>query len=403
MKGMRRAGWSMAGLALLAALGWGLWPQARLVDLAPVTVAPLRVSLSAEGMALVREPYAITAPLTGTTTRSPVEVGDRVVRGETVVAVIRPAEPALMDARTRLQAEAAVTEAEAAVRLSETNLSGAESARSHARQQLERTQALAARGTVSSRVLEDIEQAHRLAVQAVEAARSELDLHRASLSRAQAQLLGPAPELVANGEGDACCLRLLAPETGTVLEVAAPSARLVQAGAPLLSIGDTGDLEIELDLLSTDAVGVPPGARALIERWGGEGVLEARVRRIEPAAFTRVSALGIEEQRVRLRLDLLTPPEARAGLGDRYRVFVRLILWEGESVLQVPQAALFRHGGGWAVFRVEGGRARLVPVDIGRQAEGQAEVVNGLPEGAVVVLYPPSDLADGDAVSQRGR
>jgi HlyD family secretion protein len=165
----------------------------------------------------------------------------------------------------------------------------------------------------------------------------------------------------------------VAPQTGTVLEVADLSARLVQAGSPLLTIGDLDDLEIEVDLLSSDAVRVPPGARALVDRWGGEGLLEARVRRIEPAAFTRVSALGIEEQRVRLRLDFETPPEDRTGLGDRFRVHVRVVLWEGEDVPQLPQAALFRHGGGWAVFAVSDGRAALTPVEIGQQSGGQAE------------------------------
>jgi HlyD family secretion protein len=160
-------------------------------------------------------------------------------------------------------------------------------------------------------------------------------------------------------------------------------------------------MEIELDLLSTDAVRVPSDARAGIERWGGDGILEARLRRIEPAAFTRISALGIEEQRVRLRLDLLSKPQDRPGLGDGFRVQVRLIVWDAESLLQLPRAALFRQGEGWAVFVAVEGKARLRPVTIGRQTDEQAEVLEGLTEGDRVLIYPDSAMADGTAIQAR--
>ncbi len=398
----RKAGFALGGLVLAGALGWALWPEPQAVDIGQVSRGSLQETVLAEGVTRVREPYAITAPITGMVTRSPVEVGDRVVRGETVVAIIQPADPGLMDARTRAQAEAAVDEAEAAVRLAETRMARAESDLTHAATQLDRGRALAERGTIARRMLEDLEAAHEAARQGLTGARQELDLQRAALARARAQLMVPAGVALLNGEPEECCLRITAPQTGTVLEVADASARLVQAGAPLLSIGDVTDLEIELDLLSADAVRVPPGAPATVERWGGPHDLAAQVRRVEPAGFTRVSALGIEEQRVRLRLDLLTPPEERNGLGDRFRVFVRLVLWQGEDVLQVPQSALFRHEGGWAVFRAEEARARLVPVQIGRQAEGQAVVEGGLSAGDAVVLFPPSGLSDGMRVQARG-
>ena len=221
-------------------------------------------------------------------------------------------------------------------------------------------------------------------------------LRQAALERAQAQLLEPG-----DIAGDGAPLRVLAPHSGVVLAVTDESARPVQAGAPLMSLGDLGDLDIETDLLSTDAVRVAVGASAEIERWGGVGVLPAVVRRIEPAAFTRVSALGIEEQRVRLRLDFTAPPADRPGLGDRYRVFVRITVWQGDDLVLVPQAALFRSGGGWAVFRAVDGLARLTPVTVGPQAEGQAEVVSGLEPGERVVLYPPTALAPGARVVQR--
>ncbi len=401
MSRIRSLGIGLGGLALAGAVAWAVWPQPAAVDMATIGRAPMQVTIGAEGITRVREPYAITAPITGVAVRSPVNVGDAVMQGETVVAVIRPAEPALMDARSRLQAEAAVHEAEAAVRLASTNVTRAQSNLMHSESELVRNRELAERGTIPRRVLDDMEQAYQVAAQTLAAARSELDLNRATLERMRAQLVGP-DLFTPNGIGaEDCCVRILAPVRGTVLDVADTSARLVQAGMPLLSIGDIEDLEIELDLLSSDAVRVPRQARAIIDRWGGEGMLEAQVRRIEPAAFTRVSALGIEEQRVRVRLDLLTPSEARVGLGDRFRVFVRIILWEGDDILQVPQAALFRHEGGWAVFRVAEGRAVLTPVQIGRQAGGQAELLGGLDEGAEVVLYPASTLSDGAAIVAR--
>lgn len=214
-------------------------------------------------------------------------------------------------------------------------------------------------------------------------------------------MLGPQPLSAPNGGAGDCCVQILAPQSGIVLAVSDQSARLVQAGSPLLTIGNLDEMEIELDLLSTDAVQVPPGARALVERWGGEGTLEAQLRRIDPAAFSRVSALGIEEQRVRLRLDLLSPPETRAGLGDGFRVHVRLIIWEAEDLVQIPQAALFRDGDAWAVFVRDGDRARRQPVDIGRQATGHAEMLAGLQEGAQVVLFPSSALTEGTRIVAR--
>lgn len=401
MRMRRSAGVGLVGAGLLAAAVWALWPQPLAVDLATITRGPLQGTIVAQGVTRVRNPYAIAAPITGTATRSPVEIGDAVVAGETVVAVIQPADPALMDARTRAQAEAAVGEAQAAVALAESNLRQADAGLAHAELQLERSRALAERGTIPRRMLEDIETAFQTAQQARAAAASQVDLSRATLIRAQAQMMGPQAVLDPAAQPGECCVQIVAPQTGIVLAVADQSARLVQAGAPLLTIGNLDDLEIELDLLSTDAVQIPPHARAVVERWGGDGTLEARLRRIEPAAFTRVSALGIEEQRVRLRLDLLTPPEGRPGLGEGFRVHVRLVVWEADALLQVPQAALFRQGEGWAVFVAQRGKATLRPVRIGRQAAGQAEVIDGLQEGDLVVLYPGSTIIEGATIKPR--
>lgn len=391
--------WGVGALALVGAVVWALWPEPVVVDLGAVATGPMRRTVLAEGVTRVRDPFTVAAPIAGTLQRSPVEVGDPVTRGETVLAVIQPAAPVLMDARSRAQAEAAVTEASASLALAETGVTTASAALAQAEAQLARGRSLAESGIIPQRMLEDLETAQITATQRLAAARSEVDLARASLVRAEAQLIGPTP----GGEtapGD-CCLRLTAPHDGVVLTLADHSERPVQAGEPLMTLGDLAELEIVVDLLSSDAVQVAPGMAAEVDRWGGSGALQAVVRRVAPSAVTKISALGIEEQRVRVHLDLGAAPAARPGLGDGFRVFVRLLLWQEEAVLQLPQSALFRHGEGWAVFRVRDNRAELVPVEIGRQVEDSAELLSGLDEGDSLVVFPSSALEDGMAVAAR--
>ena len=391
---------AVVGLAVIGALVWALLPQPVPVDLVAARVAPMEVTVTAEGITRIRDPWQVTAPVTGNTTRSPVEVGDGVIAGETVIAVIQPAEPAFLDARARSLAEASVNEAEAAVRLAEAQLARAEVELAHFEAEYARNKTLAARGIVSVTMLENSAQAAASGRAAREAAQAELELTRATLDRARAQLMGPAAQDPSRAPAD-CCIRITAPVSGTVLEVADLNARLVQAGSPLLSIGDMEDLEIEVDLLSADTIGIGPGTRAYVERWGGAGVIEAEVRRIEPSAFTRISALGIEEQRVRLALDILTPPEGRIGLGDRYRVYVRLVVWSDAAVLQVPRAALFRQDGQWAVFVAQDGRAAVQTVETGRMTADWVQVVAGVTEGQAVVAYPGARIAEGVRLTTR--
>ncbi|WP_028030558.1 efflux RND transporter periplasmic adaptor subunit [Gemmobacter nectariphilus] len=388
------------GAAAIGAAVWALWPRPLLVDLVRVATGPMVVMVSAEGVTRVRETWTVTAPISGTLTRSPVREGDAVTKDVTEVAQILPAAAPLLDARARAQAEAAVTEAEAAVRQAEVALAQSVSNADHAEAQLARDRALAERGTISARALEDSLQTMRTATAALEAARFDLDLHRATLERVKAQLDGPRI-VPGTAEAGDCCIRLRAPQTGTVLTVTDLNARPVQAGEVLMTMADLQDLKVEVDLLSTDAVRVRPGAAARIERWGGPGVLEARVDRVDPAGFTRVSALGIEEQRVRLHLDFVTPPEARAGLGDGYRVFVRVVVWSTDAVRQIPESALFRDAGGWAVFRAVEGRARLTPVTIGQAQDGMVAVESGLADGDLVVAYPGNRIAEGAAIAAR--
>lgn len=388
-------------LSLGAAALWALKPRPLAVDLAEVRTGPLRGVLEVEGLTRVASPHAMTAPIYGMAQRSPVRPGDAVVAGQTVVAVIGPADPALMDARARAQAEAAVGEAEAALRLAEANLAQAEGELEHAARELERGKALAERGALSRTRLDDLAAAHDAADRRLRAATSSREVAEATLARMRAQLLVPA-EGGGLAEGvDGCCLFLRAPVSGIVLDVAEESARPVQPGAPLLTVGDLGEMEVEVELLSSDAVRVQPGMLAEVDRWGGEGLLAAKVIRVAPAAETRLSALGIEEARVAVRLALQAPPETRPGLGHGYRVLVRLILWQEGAVQILPEAALFRADEGWAVFRLDGGIARAVAVTPGRRAGEEVEVLQGLSPGDRVVLYPPAELHAGDPVAPR--
>lgn len=386
-------------IAAAGALAWALWPEPTPVDIAEVRRGPMEVTVSANGVTRIRDTYLVTAPIAGTASRSPVEVGDEVDAGTTVVATIEPAAPALLDARARAQAEAAVAEAEAALRQAEANVARAEADLDFARSNHERVRRLSEQGTVPFRMLDDATLQLRTVETALSAAQSEVDRQQAALRRARAQLVGPDGDASA-GPG-ACCVAIHAPASGTVLSIENMSARLVQAGETLLAIGRAEDLEIEVELLSSDAVRIAPGARAHIARWGGPDELAARVRRIEPSAHTRVSALGIEEQRVRVRLDLLTPPEERAGLGDKYRVFVRVVEWANDDVLQVPVGALFRNGEDWAVYRVSADRAELAVVRLGRRTALAAQVLDGLEAGDRIVLYPGDRVEPGAAIVER--
>lgn len=397
----RPLGTSLLALGLLAALAagavWSLRPAPVEVEVAEVTRGPLVRTVLAEGITRVRAPWTVSAPIAGTLGRPPVEEGDAVLAGQTVVATLRPAEPPLLDARSRAAADAMVAEARAAVELAGVRLAQADEALGYADAQLARIRTLAERGTATQTQLEAALRDAASAARNQEAARSELELATASLTRAEVQLRPPG----ADRDAESCCLSLKAPLSGIVLSLAETQDRLVAAGTPILTIGDLADMQIEAEVLSTDAVRIRPGAAARIEGWGGETVLEARVARVDPAARTVVSALGIEEQRVTVTLDLLTPPDGRPGLGDRFRVFARITLWQADEALQAPLAALFRDGAGWAAYRIAGDRAERVAVTPGRMTDDAAEITAGLAEGDRLIVYPPDTVADGVAVTVR--
>jgi HlyD family secretion protein len=366
------------------------------VDLYEVTRATLTATIDVDGVTRVADLYEIAAPISGVARRSPVAVGDQVVAGETIVAAVEPSTPGLLDARSRLQAEAAVREAEAALNVAETERARAAEAQSFAQSQYERSQALVERGVVSITRLEADNQALMVAEAALAAAEARIAQARGGLDRARAALFDASDTAVA----DDCCTQIRAPINGLVLAIDTVSERPVLAGTRLLSIGDPAELEIVADLLSSDAVRLPDGARATVERWGGPA-LDARLLRIEPTARTEISALGIEEHRVDAIFEFTSPPEVRSRLGHGFAVFLRIVELEKEDVLLVPLNATFRHGTGWAVFRATDDQVERVDVTLGDRNARFVEVLSGLAEGDRVVEHPNDALDDGALVVER--
>ena len=389
-------------IAVAAALFIALRPRPVSVDIGTVEAGPMRVAVEEEGKTRVRNVYTISAPVAGQLLRIALEPGDEVVKGVTVVAVIQPMAPAFLDHRARHEAEAQVAAAEAAVRLTEAEVRQAESELEFAQAELKRSEALARTQTVSERGLQKARSDAEVRTAVLNKARANVEVRRRELETARARLIGPETLAAHPDQVSSCCIQVRSPVGGRLLKRLQSSETPIGPGTALVEIGDTSDTEIVVELLSTEAVKVAEGAVATIDGWGGSDALPARVRRIEPSGFTKVSALGIEEQRVRTILDFEASPEVRRRLGHDYRVFVRITTWSADRVLRVPLSALFRSGDRWAVFRVVSGRSRLTPIEIGHRNSEHAEVVTGLLEGHQILLHPSDRVSDGARVQSRG-
>ena len=387
------------GAAIVAGLAYvSFRPDPVPVDLAVVSRGPLEVTINAEGKTKVRNLYEVASPIAGMALRSPIEVGDPVVAGETVVAIVQPASSGFLDARTRLQAEAALHEARATRQVAQAELQRDQETLIYARSQFQRTQSLVNGGVASVTKLEGDEQKLAIATAAVEAAQARIDMADGTIERVQASLLQPE---VTTHKVASCCVKITAPADGVVLSVAMISQRPVTAGAPLLSIGNPKDLELVADILSNDGVRLPPGALAYVDRWGGVGQLRARLDRIEPKARTKVSALGIEEQRVDAYFTLTSPPEEHPTLGDGFAVFLRIVEWRADDVVQIPLSAIFRQDDDWAVFVATGGSAEQRTVMLGRRNTLVTEVREGLEVGEKVVSHPSDAIFHGTSLAER--
>jgi HlyD family secretion protein len=387
----RRVLISAAVIAALVAVA--LWPATVPVELAAVSRGPLVVTIDEEGVTHIRDRFVVSSPLAGRVLRIELEPGDPVKRGQ-VVARVRAEAPPLLDARTRAEAQATLESARAALGRVRADVERARATLDQARRELARVQELARSGLTTRQEVEAREAEARVAEESANAATFAVRAAEAELQRASARLAPTAPDVTGR------VITVTAPVDGVVLKRIRESESIVPAGDPLIEIGNPRQLEIVADLLSTDAVRVKPGSRAIIEQWGGDKTLDARVRRVEPSGFTKISALGVEEQRVNVVLDFADPVAASAALGDAFRVEVRVVIWEAEDVSKLPTAALFRQREEWAVYLVDVGRARRTLIKLGHQTGQEAEVVSGLAEGARVILHPGDTLADGARVRE---
>jgi HlyD family secretion protein len=361
---------------------------------AAVTRGPIDETVSDQGFARVREAYVVAAPTSGRLHRIDLDVGDPVAAGVTLLARIDPAAAEMLDPRAQAQVAANVTASQAAVAAAVAQKDRLEAEAQRAQAALRRSTTLAAQGILSPQALENAQAAARSANAAARAAAAEVAARRADLVRARAALIGPERE-------DNRPMAILAPVSGYVTRVLQESARPVTVGTPLVEIGDRHGLEAAIEFLSQDAVRLREGMPAEVFDWGGAAPLSAVVRRVEPQGFTKVSALGVEEQRVLVLLQFQGQSGAESGLGPGYRVWGRVFLRREPSALKVPLGALVRSGGGWAVFCVRDRRARLVPVDVGAMTDREAEIRKGLKAGETVIVFPSDRVRDGVRVRRR--
>jgi len=399
-KWLKRGLWALFALGLVAMIVVAFLPKPVPVDVVQARQGSLRVTVDEDGRTRVMDRYVIGAPLTGNLGRIELDPGDPVEDGQVMARLVPLARP-LMDAQSRVEAEARVASASAQLRQARASVERAEAALEFAQSNAGRMRGLADRGTITDRALEEAELTLRTRREELTSARfgvrvaaHQLEMARAALSRFDGE------------DGEAEQMEVTSPIEGSVLRVMQESGGVVQAGTPLLELGDPSHLEIAVDVLTSDAVHIEPGDRVVIERWGGDEALEGHVRLVEPSAFTRTSALGVEEQRVNVVIDLDSPRERWARLGDGYRVETRIVIWEEADVLVAPANAVFRHDDGWAAFRVAGGLAELVPIHLppietGRRNGLSVQVLDGLSDGDRVVAHPSDRVTDGVQVEPR--
>ena len=387
----------MAGVGV--AFYFAFQPRPLEVDIATVTRGPLRVTLNDEGQTRVRDRYMVSAPLAGKVLRINLEPGDPVRAGTTVLARFQPSSPGFLDTRSQAEAEARVHASQAAVDRARVDLDRELAERDHAESELARHKRLHSEGLVADNELELAGLRAETTREAVRSAESSIAVAEAELATARTALI----QAGLAGPTERKAISLHAPINGVVLQRLRESESVVPTGEPLIEVADPDKLEIVSDMLSTDAVRISPGSPVLIEHWGGDRVLRGSVRRVEPFGFTKISALGVEEQRVNVIVDFDDVKEAWDALGDGYRVEIAVVVWEEASVLKVPASCLFRQGEAWAVYTVDPlGIASIQHVEIGQRNGREAQVLGGIDEGDTVIMYPSDQVEDGTEVVARG-
>ena len=380
-----------------AAVYFSFAPRPVLVETVAVSRGPLQATIVEEGKTRVVDRYGVSAPVAGTLSRMSFDVGDE-VRAGTVLARLHPLRSATLDGRSRAQAGADLAVAEAALAKAEDDVETARSDVRYWEVELPRTRRGVEAGVIAAERLDHALAGERkaqavlsAAEQQIEVAQTEVEAARVALQYSEGRASSGSAEIVT----------VRSPVSGRILKVHQENEAVVQASQLLLELADPGGLEVEVEVLSSDAVRIEAGMRVLLERWGGPQPLEAVVRLVEPVAFTKISALGVEEQRVLVIVDIASPKEEWKNLGDRYRVEARFVTWEGQNVLQVPSSALFRSQKGWAVFLVDGPTAKLRPVTIGMRGGFADEIVAGVSAGEIVINHPSDAVTDGGLIEYR--
>lgn len=394
MKWLKRALVLILVLAAVAGLALAFRPRPVLVDAAQVTEGRFVQSVVEDGKTRVKQRYVVSAPLAGMLDRIRLQPGDAVVEGQ-VIASILPAEPPLLDARSRRELDARLGVAQANQLRADTTVDAAQAAADFAARELARTRTLAGSGAIPPSELDRVELEHKAKAKELQAARYGARVARHEVEAARAALAA------GHGKTGGSELSIRAPGAGRVLRVYQQNAGVVAPGTPLVELADPSALEVVVDVLTTDAVQIPPGAGVVIDHWGGRQPLEGRVRLIEPSAVTHISALGVEEQRVDVVVDILSPQEQWKSLGDGFRVEAQITLFRADRAVKVPSSALFRDGDRWCVYVVDGDHARRRIVDIARRSSTEAQLDKGLTPGERVVDYPGDAVSDGVRIEVR--
>ncbi len=381
---------------LIGVVAYALKARPIEVEVGVVQNGPLTVYVSEEGKTRIRNRYIVAAPLAGSMQRVTLKPGDEVKCNETILARIEPSLAPLLDARSRAQAQARVDGAMAARSRANEAMDMTRTGLKYAQTNWDRIKNNTDKGTISDTDRDAFQREAEMKAGEVRAAEFAMQVAEFELTQARAALL----QLESPAE-DGKSIEVRAPVNGVVLRVQQESATIIAPGAPIIEIGDPGDLEIEAEILSRDAVAIQPGAVVTVEQWGGDEPAKARVRRVEPAAFTKVSALGVEEQRVLVLSDFVAQTPALKALGDRYRVEVRVVVWHSDDTLLVPAGALFREGSEWKTFLFDDSKAKAVTVKAGRTDGKLTQVLDGLKAGDEVLMHPPDTVKDGSDVVKR--